>query len=172
MLYRTRTYLAGDWTGDSDLIEQLYKWNDSYKWALNFSDAHKLTQARDSSLYCTIKRSLSERLNASKTFVLIVGENTTKLTKGGCQYCPSYNSWTYSCARGHSVDYRSYIQFECEKAAADGLKIVVIYNSSIVQKSKCPEILRNKGIHINGYYRANDGKYYWNYSDIKSAIMG
>jgi len=87
MYYKTRTYIAGDWTGDSDLIEQLSKWNDSNYWSLSFSDAHKLTQARDSSLPCSIKRSLSERLDASKTFVLIVGKDTNSLTKGSCQYC-------------------------------------------------------------------------------------
>lgn len=27
MTYRTKTYIAGEWDGDSDAIEQLYKWN-------------------------------------------------------------------------------------------------------------------------------------------------
>lgn len=26
MHYRTKTYIAGDWTGDKMAIEQLYKW--------------------------------------------------------------------------------------------------------------------------------------------------
>ena len=68
--YRTKTYIAGDWTGDSDAIEQLYKWNDSKYWSLHFIDAHDLTQAKDSSLNCSIKASLKTRLDASKTFVL------------------------------------------------------------------------------------------------------
>ena len=92
--YRTRTYIAGDWTGDKDLIDKIYEWNNSCYWALHFLDAHDLTQSRDTSLYCTIKHSLSARLNISKTFVLIVGEKTDVLTKGGCQRCDSYNSWT------------------------------------------------------------------------------
>lgn len=46
-------------------------------WSLDFHDAHDLTQARDSSLNCSIKSSLATRLDVSKTFVLIVG-NTTK----------------------------------------------------------------------------------------------
>lgn len=29
MAYRTRTYVAGDWTGDKNAIDQLFKWNDS-----------------------------------------------------------------------------------------------------------------------------------------------
>lgn len=171
MRYRTRTYIAGDWTGDRDLIDRIYQWNDSDKWALEFADAHELTRARDTSLSCTIKRSLSERLNASKVFVLIVGKQTEKLTNGGCQYCDSYNSCTHYCARGHYVDYRSYIEYECEKAKNDGMKIVVIYNYTFVDRSKCPEVLRNLGKHLNGYYLGNDGQYYWNYKEIKSAIM-
>ena len=55
MVYRTRTYIAGDWTGDRDLIDKLYQWNESNYWGLSFSDAHALTQARDSSLPCSIK---------------------------------------------------------------------------------------------------------------------
>ena len=100
------------------------------------------------------------------------GCQTNSLTKGGCQLCGSYSSWTRSCLRGRSVDYRSYIQYEWEKAAKDGLRIVVIYNSAYVYKDKCPESVRNKGTHINGYYKDSNEKYYWNYEKIKNAIMG
>ena len=172
MSYRTKTYIAGDWTGDKDLIDKLYEWNNSKQWSLHFIDAHELTQARDTSLYCSIKKSLAERLDVSKTFVLVVGEQTSSLTKGSCQYCGSYNSWTKSCAKGHSVDYRSYIEYECEKADRDGLRIVVIYNYRSVSRSKCPEVLRYKGTHINGYYKGDNGKDYWNYEGIRKAIMG
>ena len=77
-MYRTKTYIAGDWTGDSNLIQQIFKWNNSERWALDFDSAHDLTQARDDSLPCSIKRSLASRLDASKTFVLIVGSQTKK----------------------------------------------------------------------------------------------
>ena len=71
MAYRTKTYIAGDWTGDKDAIDKLYQWNTSKYWSLSFTDAHDLTKAKDSSLNCTIKRSLKVRMDASKTFVLI-----------------------------------------------------------------------------------------------------
>jgi len=29
MAYRTKTYIAAEWTGDKDAVEQLYKWSDS-----------------------------------------------------------------------------------------------------------------------------------------------
>ena len=169
--YRTKTYIAGDWDGDSDLIEKLYEWNNQDNLLLSFSDAHQLTQARDTSLPCSIKKSLAERLDASKTFLLVVGEKTTSVTKGSCQYCHSYSAYWGRCSKYYSTDMRSFIQYECEKAVRDGLNIIVVYNFEKVMKLKCPEILRNKGNHINGYYKGNDGKYYWNYQAIKDAIM-
>jgi hypothetical protein len=169
MVYRTKTYIAADWTGDSDAVEQLYKWKNSNYWSLDFHDAHDLTQARDSSLNCSIKSSLATRLDVSKTFVLIVGTNTKSVRSGSCQYCNSYNSWTMSCARGHFVDYRSYIEYECEKAMRDNLKIVVLYNAATVNKSKCPDIIKNVGTHTAMCYYEN-GTYYWNYQAVKNAL--
>lgn len=171
MTYRTRTYIASDWTGDKDLIDKLYEWNNSCRWVLHFIDAHELTQARDTSLFCNVKKSLAERLNVSKTFVLIVGDKTRSLTKGSCQYCDSYDSYHHNCHRGYSVDFRSYIDYECEKAKKDGLKIVVIYNSTVIDRSKCPEAVRLHGKHVRGIYYGTDGKQYWNYNEIKNAIM-
>ena len=83
MVYRTKTYIAGDWTGDKDAIDTLYKWKNSGYLNFDFVDAHSLTQARDTSLNCSIKRSLKERLDAYKTFVLVVGANTKDLRAGG-----------------------------------------------------------------------------------------
>ena len=49
-MYRTQTYIAGDWTGDSDLINKLIEWNKSDHYNLHFSDVHTKIQARDTSL--------------------------------------------------------------------------------------------------------------------------
>ena len=166
---RTKTYVAGDWDHDKDAVDQLFKWNESQRYGLSFSDAHDLTQARDSSLNCSIKRSLAERLNSSKTFVLIVGDYTKSLRAGGCQLCDSYNSWTKSCARGHYVDYRSFVQYECDKAVNDGLNIIVLYNSTLVNKEKCPEVLRNRGIHRK-MLKWVGSTLYWDYQTVKEAF--
>lgn len=56
MACRTRTYIAADWDSDKDAVEQLHRWNDSNYWSLSFIDAHALTDARDSSLPCSIKK--------------------------------------------------------------------------------------------------------------------
>lgn len=169
MAYRTKTYIAADWSGDQDAVEKLREWNDSNYWSLSFTDAHDLTQSRDSSLNCSIKSSLGTRLDSSKTFVLIVGFNTKTLRSGGCQYCNSYNSHSYNCARGYSINYDSFIDYECKKAIKDGLKIVVLYNYATVDKSKCPEVIKNYGTHVAMCYFEN-GKYYWDYQAVKNAL--
>ena len=169
MAYRTKTYIAADWDGDKNAVEQLYKWKKSNYWSLDFHDAHDLTQARDSSLNCSIKSSLATRLDVSKTFVLIVGNTTKTVRSGSCQYCGSYNSWTQSCARCHSVDYRSYIEYECEKAIRDGLKIVVLYNAGSVNKSKCPDSIKYHGTHV-AMWKWENGQYYWDYQSVKRAL--
>lgn len=169
MIYRTKTYIAADWTGDNDAVEQLHKWNDNKYLTLSFTDAHDLTQSSDSSLNCSIKSSLKKRMDVSKTFVLIVGASTAKLRSGSCSLCGSYNNWTGACARGYWVDKRSYIEYECDKAIEAGIKIVVLYNACTVDKDKCPSIMRNKGTHAAMCYR-KDGKEYWNYSAVKEAL--
>ena len=173
MYYRTRTYLAGDWDEDKNLIQQIYDWKRSGYLTLDFTDAHDLTQSRDDSLNCTIKESLSKRMNASKTFVLIVGDKTNNVISGSCSCC---NSYYQSCSRGHSVDLRSYVKYECEKAARDArngeMRIVVIYNYMSVYKEKCPEAVRYLGNHIAGIHRDAYGNHKFDYQAIKKAIMG
>ncbi|KAA6322887.1 hypothetical protein EZS27_027614 [termite gut metagenome] len=169
MAYRTKTYIAADWDGDKNAVEQLQKWSNSNYWSLSFTDAHDLTQARDNSLNCSIKSSLAVRLDVSKTFVLIVGSNTKSVRSGSCQYCNSKNSWTVSCARGYSIDNRSYIEYECEKATQDGLNIVILYNAATVDKSKCPDAVKYVGTHKAMRYYEN-GNYYWDYQAVKSAL--
>ena len=136
---------------------------------MDVHDAHDLTQARDSSLNCSIKSSLATRLDVSKTFVLIVGNNTKTVRSGSCRYCSSYNSWTQRCARGRNVDYCSYIEYECEKAIRDGLRIVVLYNAGSVDKSQCPDSIKNYGTHV-AMWKWENGQYNWDYQAVKRAL--
>lgn len=175
MTYRTRTYLAGDWTGDKDAIEQLYKWENSNYWSLDFVDAHSLTQSSDSSLYCSIKASLCERLNRSKTFVLVVGNSTTAITKGNCVNCRNYIP-TYQggpkCSHGISISMKSDIDYECDKAIRDGLTIIVLYNKTYIAKSLCPSQLKNIGTHVAMKKTDIWGSAIWDYESVRKAIMG
>lgn len=170
MAYRNKTYIAADWEHDKNAVDQIYKWKNSNAWSLDFHDAHEITQARDSSLPCSIKRSLKERMDSSKLFVLIVGNHTDSVTKGSCQFCQSYNSYGGYCARGDSVDKKSFIKYECEKAVEADIQIVVLYKDVNVDKSKCPEAVRYRGKHVPMIYKGLDGKYYWDYNTVKYAL--
>jgi len=171
MAYRTKTYIAADWTGDKNAIDKLYEWKDGDRWSLEFIDAHDLTQARDGSLNCSIKKSLATRLDASKTFVLIVGNNTKTVRSGSCHYCDSYNSYTKACARGYSVDLKSYIEYECAKAVKDRdrIAIVILYNAATVDKSKCPDEIKAYGTHT-AMQKMENGKHVWDYPAVKKAL--
>lgn len=182
--YRTKTYIAGDWDGDSDAIRQLYYWKENNYYSFDFVDVHSFMQSSDSSLPCSIKKSLRERLNITKCFVLVVGPHTDTVTKGSCQFCKKYDSseglklyGLNQCSSNGNIDYRSFIRFECEMALKDYLfndlkKIVILYNSIDVDKSKCPECLRNVNglVHIPMKNYNYLGQIVWNYQKIKNAI--
>ena len=163
---RNRTYIAADYDHDENAVRHL-KWMKS-QGLLNFLDAHELQQSNDSSLACSIKKSLKYRMDSSYKFILIVGFHTNTVSKGGCQLCPSYNSYGQYCARGYSLDYRSFIKFECQNAVADSLKIVVLYNSTTVDRNLCPEAVRWIGTHQRMVYKGIDESYHW---DDKAIIQ-
>lgn len=161
MVRKEKTYIAADWDGDKDAINKLHEWNNNSCFALNFIDIHDIIQSRDTSLPCSIKKSLSERMDMCKTFVFIVGDKTDSRQKGKCRYCPKF----ITCCK--SSDSKSFLDFEIDKAIRDGLRIVVLYNSSYVYRySRCPEALRDCGVHI-----AMKTSYGWNYQEVKKAIM-
>lgn len=184
MGYRTKTYIAGEWDGDSVAIEQLYKWNEGDKWSFHFVDAHKLRQCYDTSMPCTIKASLAARMSCSKTFVLVVGNNTAAAKKGSCAYHDCANKiFDYYYARykcnvvGKSYSTESFIDYECRLAyeafQRGEMKIVVLYNSASLNRTKCPSILRYVGTHMemksyNDFWK----QYMFDYNKVKKAIEG
>ena len=56
--------------------------------------------------------------------------------------------------------------YECDKAMEAGIKIVVLYNSSRVERFKCPEAVRFRGTHVAMH---NNGR--WDYQAVRDAIM-
>jgi hypothetical protein len=165
---RPYTYIAADWDGDSNAVEVLNRCNNDAR-KLLFKSAHDLMQSRDSSLNCSIKLSLNARLNESFRFILIVGKKTISVRSGSCHLCKSYNSHNRYCTREYSLDYRSYIDFECDKAVSDGLQIVVLYNSHTVDSSLCPESVRDKGTHRE-MWSWGGNQWVWDCYKIAAAI--
>lgn len=72
--------------------------------------------------------------------------------------------------KNYSVDYRSYVKYECDKAKEADIKIIVLYNSTKIERSKCPEAVRYEGTHVAMVYKGDDGKYYWDYQAVKDAF--
>ncbi|WP_395320692.1 TIR domain-containing protein [Levilactobacillus parabrevis] len=79
MAYRNKVYVAFDGDNDMRYYDLMRAW--SVKDEFDFNDAHDLHSARDSSTEESIKKSLMDRFNNSKLFILLIGEHTRYLTK-------------------------------------------------------------------------------------------
>lgn len=167
MIYRTRTYIAADWDNDKEAVDILTKWNKSNHWGLSFGDAHELSKClSDDTNNCNIKKNCSQNLDHSKHFVLIIGEKTKSLRAGYCSYCKSfrYCSYTYKTNK-------SFIEFECDYAKRNKLPIIILYNSTYVDKRKCIDSVKDIAIcHVPMIYRGTDNQLYWDYYGIKAAF--
>ena len=172
MQSRIYTYIAGDWDHDNDAVNILEYWRKNSM--LHYLNVHDTKTAYDGSLNCSIKKSLKTRLDISKRFVLIVGDHTDSVTAGGCQLCSSYNSHGKYCSRGYSMDSDSFIKYECKKAEeayADRLmSIVVLYNSTSVNKYLCPASVRYLGYHVPMIKESYDRQFVWDYYAISKAF--
>lgn len=165
---RDCTYIAADFDHDKPAVDILYWMRENGY--LNFKDAHDLQQSNDDSYACSIKKSLKFRMDNSNRFILIVGYHTDTVSKGGCQLCESYNSYTSHCARNGNIDYRSFIKFECDKAVEANIKIVVLYKSLEIDRDLCPEAVRWKGTHKQMWYRDNNDQLKWDIRGIANAV--
>lgn len=129
MAYKNKTYIAFD--GDSDIryywLMKAWKHNShDFFEDFNFYNAHDINFARDSSQELSIKRQLSERLDNTKLFVLLVGDSTRYLYK--------------------------FVKWEIEQAISRKIPIIVINLNGVRQMDteKCPSILKSEtAIHIS-----------------------
>lgn len=167
MTYRTRTYIAADWEHDKNAVDKLYEWNNSNHWGLSFGDAHELSKCRsDDTNNCNIKKNCSQNLDYSKCLVLIIGQHTKSLRAGYCMYCKRYST----CSDTYKTN-KSYVEFECDYAIRHDLPIIVLYNSTYVDKSKCIESVKNVALcHVPMIKRGFSGQLVWNYQGIKNAF--
>jgi len=167
MTYRTRTYIAADWDHDQNAVGILYEWNKSKYWGLSFGDAHELSQCRnDDTNNCNIKKNCSQNLDHSKCIVLIIGQHTKSLRAGYCMYCKQFSY----CRETYKTN-KSFVEFECDYALRHNLPIIVLYNSTYVDKSKCLDSVKNVALcHVPMIKRGLDGRYVWDYQGIKNAF--
>jgi MTH538 TIR-like domain (DUF1863) len=126
MAYRNKCYTCFDGDTDMHYYRLLTAWHANDNFDFSFYDAHELTQARDSSTEESIKRSLRERLNNSREFLLLIGNNTRNL-------------------------YR-FVRWEIETAIALDLPIIAVNLNGLrkMDENLCPPILKPElAIHIS-----------------------
>lgn len=81
MSYRNKTYVAFDADNDIMYYRIMTAWKENDKIDFDFHNAHDLNNLMQISSEETIKRRLRERLNNTKSFILLVGEHTKYLNK-------------------------------------------------------------------------------------------
>ena len=81
MAYRNKTYIAFDGDNDMHYYRLMTAWSANERFSLNFSNAHDLNTARDSSQEESIKRQLRERFANSNLFMVLIGDKTRHLRK-------------------------------------------------------------------------------------------
>jgi hypothetical protein len=79
MSYRNKTYVAFDADTDIQYYRIMTAWKENEKIDFDFHNAHDLNNLMKTSSEDTIKRRIKERLNNTKSFVLLVGEHTRYL---------------------------------------------------------------------------------------------
>ena len=133
MAYRNKTYVAFD--GDTDMRSYglIKAWKQNDYTDCNFHDVHDIKQARDTSSEETIKRSLRERMNNSKVFVLLVGQST--------RYLYRYVRWEIELALSMNLpiivvnlnQQRSHDNYLCPPILRDALAVHISYSPKIMQ---------------------------------------
>jgi hypothetical protein len=126
MPYRNKVFVCFDGDNDINYYYLMKAWKQNDNTDFNFYDAHDLTQARDTSLEATIKRSLRDRLNNSKVFVVLIGERTRYLVK--------------------------FVRWEMEQALQMDLPVIGVNLNGLryLDEILCPPILRDELVmHIS-----------------------
>ena len=129
MGYRNKTYMCFDGDNDIHYFYLMKAWkhnqNDFFK-DFSFYDAHEINYARDDSKEESIKRQLLERLNNSKLFIILIGEQTKYLTK--------------------------FVRWEMEQAIKQDIPIIAINlnGKREMDDNRCPPLIKDKLVlHIS-----------------------
>ena len=119
MAYRNKVFVSFDGDNDIHYYRLMQAWKQNDRTAFNFSDAHDINTALDTSTEETIKRRLSERLANTRVVVSLIGEGTRYLYK--------------------------FVRWELEQALARGLPIIgVNLNGRRSRDSEsCPPVIRD-----------------------------
>ena len=144
MAYKNKAYVAFDADNDIRYYRLMQAWKQSDFTTFNFYDAHELNNLRNWSSEQTIKFKLKERLQNSKIFLLLVGEQT----------------------RFH----HKFVRWEIEQALELNLPIICINlnGQRSMDSFRCPPILKSKlALHVSFnakiIEKALENWEYWHY---------
>ena len=126
MAYTNKTYVAFDADNDIHYYRLMQAWKKNDNTTFNFYDAHDLNNLMPWSSEDTIKAKLSERLQNTKVFVLLVGNNTKYLYK--------------------------FVRWEIEQAIKKQIPIVVVNLNGMKSRdsSLCPPVVKDElAVHVS-----------------------
>lgn len=126
MPYRNKVFVSFDGDNDMHYYRLMLAWKQSDHTSFTFHNAHDLNTARDSSLEESIKRQLSIRLQNTKVFVSLVGQNTRFLYK--------------------------FVRWEIEQAVRLNIPIVAVNLNGFrtLDLERCPPLLRDaSALHVS-----------------------
>ncbi len=126
MAYVNKTYVAFDADNDIHYYRLMQAWKKNDNTTFNFYDAHDLNSLLSWSSEETIKAKLSQRLQNTKVFVLLVGSNTKYLYK--------------------------FVRWEIEQAIKRRIPIIVVNlnGKRSMDSTLCPPVVKGElAVHVS-----------------------
>ncbi len=164
MAYSNKTYVAFDADNDIHYYRLMQAWKQSDNNSFNFYDAHDINNLRQWSSEETIKLRLRERLNNTKVFVLLVGEQTKYLYK--------FVRWEIEQALKLNLPIicvnlngqRSIDNDRCPPILKGELALHVSFNAKIIEKA----LIRWETLHYENKKSGKTGDFYYDADYYKS----
>ena len=133
MAYRNKTYVCFDADNDIHYYQLMRAWKQNDHTDFDFYDAHDRNNLLATSTEETIKRKLRERLNNTRIFVVLIGQQT--------RYLYRFVRWEMDEALGMALPIiavnlngrRSMDSDLCPPIVRDELAMHVSFNAAIVQ---------------------------------------
>lgn len=200
---KRRIYISSDYdegNGDRAVVEEFYKWNESNRHSLEFSDLAKVVSGSVSNCsdcrICDLKAEFNRQINLSSAIIFVVGDRTKNRTAGsmcdrhkkasyvdsqctpykqnskGSQPCKViHNSNVSSSSDVSKINGFSYLRHEFEQAKKKGKKIIIVYNSLYRQEVWLPPYMSEfADLAIPFWIKTNAGNKIGNYEAIKDML--
>lgn len=195
-------YISADYdanSGDRDVVEKLYKWDESQRHSLEFTDMAKVAKgsvAKDPDCrICDLKNEFNNQINKASVVIFVVGDKTASRVSGsGCNrvgklqndcQCTPYKQNTNGqqpCKVQNTVDVGpndnvgsinsfSYLKHEFKQAEKKNKTIIVVYNSLNKQPKWLPDYLKPYENEAFPFWTHDAaGNRVGDYQSIKSAL--